>query len=101
MKTLHSKTRNRLTEDRIDKLLFIQINLRTLGRKNVKKQSQDEEINESGSEGETDDSPYQFVPWIVQRVSSDAPTAGITGIGPVQATLPGMRQLELPDFDPV
>jgi hypothetical protein len=32
MKILHSKTRNRLREDRVDKLLFIQINLRTLRR---------------------------------------------------------------------
>jgi hypothetical protein len=39
-----------------------------MGRKNVKKQSQDEqneEINESESKGESDNSPYQFVLWIV------------------------------------
>jgi hAT family C-terminal dimerisation region len=40
IKTLYLKTRNRLIEDRVDKLLFIQINLRTLRRR--KQQSQSE-----------------------------------------------------------
>jgi hypothetical protein len=105
MKTLHSKTRNRLTEERVDKLLFIQINLRTLNRKERKPQPQDEfqgnGTDESDSEDETDRSPYQIVPWIVQRVSSDTPAAGIAPIGPIQPTWPGMRQLELSGFGPV
>jgi hAT family C-terminal dimerisation region len=67
MKILHSKTRNRLTEDRVDKLLFIQINLRTLRRRKQQPQSEpkSEEINESESEDRMDASPYQIVPWIV------------------------------------
>jgi hypothetical protein len=102
MKTLHSKPRNRLTEDRVDKLLFIQINLRTLRRRTKpRSEPQSEEIDESESEDGMDASPYQIVPWIVQRVSSDASTAGITPIGPVQPTLPGLRQLESPDFGPI
>jgi hAT family C-terminal dimerisation region len=36
IKTLYSKTRNRLTKERVNKLLFIQINLRTLNRKERK-----------------------------------------------------------------
>jgi hAT family C-terminal dimerisation region len=74
MKILHSKPRNRLTEDRVDKLLFIQINLRTLRRRKRQSESQNEEIDESESEDEMDGSPYQIVPWVVQRVSSDAST---------------------------
>jgi hypothetical protein len=103
MNILHLKPRNRLTEDRVDKLLFIQINLRTLRRRKrqPQRESQSEEIDESESEDGMDASPYQIVPWIVQRVSSDASTAGTTPIGPVQATLPGLRQLESPDFGPI
>lgn len=84
MKILHSKPRNRLTEDRVDKLLFIQINLRTLRRrKQRQREPQSEEMDESESEDGMDASPYQIVPWIVQHVSSDASTAGTTPIGPV------------------
>jgi hypothetical protein len=103
MKILQSKTRNRLTEDRVDKLLFIQINLRTLRRRKQQPQSepQSEEIDESESKDRMDASPYQIIPWIVQRVSSDASTAGIIPIGSVQPTLPGLRQLESPDFGPI
>jgi hypothetical protein len=101
MKTLHSKPRNRLTEDRVNKLLFIQINLRTLRRRKRQSEPQNEEIDESESEDEMDASPYQIVPWVVQRVFSDASTAGITPIGLVQPTLPGLRQLESPDFGPM
>jgi hypothetical protein len=96
MKLLHSKTRNRLSEDRVDKLLFIQINTRTL-RRRPKVRTRDEETDGSSTEDETDISPCQFAPLIVQRVSEDSPTAGITAVGPAQPTLPGMRQLELPD----
>jgi hypothetical protein len=101
MNILHSKPRNRLTEDRVDKLLFIQINLRTLRRRKRQREPQSEEIDESESEDGMDASPYQIIPWIVQRVSSDASTAGTTPIGPVQATLPGLQQLESPDFGPI
>jgi len=102
MKVLHSKTRNRLSEDHVDKLLFIQINLRTLNRKpkarELRDKPQEQESDESASEAETDLSPYKFVPLIIQRISEDAPTAGITAIGSVQPTLPGLRQLTFPEF---
>jgi hypothetical protein len=61
MKILHSKPRNRLTEDRVDKLLFIQINLRTLRRrKQQQREPQSEEIDESESEDGMDASRLVF-----------------------------------------
>jgi hypothetical protein len=102
MNLLHTKTRNKLSEDHVDKLLFIQINLRTLNRKpkacELQDKPQEQESDESASEVETDLSPYKFVPLIIQRISEDAPTAGTTALGSVQPALPGLRQLAFPEF---
>ena len=104
MKLLHSIVRNRLSEERVNKLLFIQINLRILRRMpKVRKppsQSgfQDQESDGSDTEDAQDCSPYQLVPLIVQRVSQDSQSAGAIPVGPVQPTLPRMRQLELASF---
>jgi hypothetical protein len=97
MKLLHFIVYNRLTEDRVNKLLFIQINLRTLRRLPripkdlIQGESHEMETDESDLEVELDCGPYQLVPWIVQRVSQDPPVAGVIPAGPVQPTPPTMR----------
>jgi hypothetical protein len=59
------------------------------------------EAGESEIEDEMDINPYQPIPLIVQRVSEESPSAGITSTGAVQPTLPGMRQLEFPSSGPI
>jgi hAT family C-terminal dimerisation region len=69
MKLLHSIVRNRLSEERVDKLLFIQINLRTLRRQPKARKPPSRESDGSDTEDAQDCSPYQLVPLIVQRLS--------------------------------
>ena len=50
MNVVHSKIRNRLTPERVDKLLYIQINRRTLNHDIIVKDREDEEEEQATTE---------------------------------------------------
>jgi hAT family C-terminal dimerisation region len=52
MNVIHSNIRNRLTPERVDKLLYIQINRRTLNRDIIVKDGEDEEEEQATTEEE-------------------------------------------------
>ena|SRR5271168_398112 len=53
---LHSKSRNRLIAERVDKILYIQVNRRTLGRVSKPAAQLEEELETTDEDDDEDDS---------------------------------------------
>jgi hypothetical protein len=72
---LHSKSRNRLTVERVSKILYIQVNRRTLGRVSKPAAQLEEELKT------TDDNDDEDLILCRYSVAESTEISGIVGIG--------------------